>query len=772
MILSAYVVFLVINFLFSIYLAKSIWKYRSTPGSVSLGLMVLSVGIWSIGFAFEILTPTLAGKNIWVKWQYLGILMISPSWLTFVISYIQPRIKIFREKWRLSVFYLFPLITFFVILTNDLHGWFTTSTQLVYQGEIPVLNNQHNFWFWLSVSYEYALIAIGAILFGYDQQKSLNLYQLQARLVLVAISLPLIINMLHVFRILPGVYLFLFSFNASGALIYWALYKYQFLRFLPIAHQEVMDSAENGVIIIDKDKNVTTVNKAARKLFNLQALNSSKKDISLESFPKTLVDCITDINDQSAMKVECELDLDDGTKTYEVSINPLRLNNSSFYGWLLFLADISDRKEIELRLLSMQTELEQRVEERTKDLQRLAEQRKRLFEISLKMISTFSFDEVVALVMNTLQEIMDFSICVIYWLDAEGKILVSKEIFTKDPNFIDIVPDMMPIDRGITGSVARTGTARLTNYATQNPKAYYEDVRQKPECEHLASVPLFFKGKVLGVFQVSRVYDVPFTEDEFELIQLFASQANAAIQNARLFSELEDYAKNIKLQREQMRLLASRVEKAREMEQLQLAQELHDQIGQNLTALIFNLNILEQLLPANCSPNLKERLNDSTIIVRDSVHLVRDLLAGLRPSMLDDRGVFSAIKWYAEIFSKRAQFSVKIIGEEVRPRLDIEIETALFRIAQEALNNAAKHADAQNVRIELELTDSIIRLIIEDDGKGFDYKQALNSNEREHWGLITMQERAYAIGGDLLIESFPEKGTTIEIVAPLQRVAV
>ncbi len=604
-------------------------------------------------------------------------------------------------------------------------------------------------------------------MFVIHQVKSLKQFQRQALLILVAIVLPWIANVVHVSRLFPGIDLSLFAFNLSGLLFFWALYRYQFLQFMPIAYQEVMDSSLNGVIILDNNKKIVTLNKAARKFINPDAANQIIAGLDFFFVLPILANCLELELFSAQSKKECALLSEDNEILVEVNISPLELENSFLLGWMLSIKDITDQKQLERKLIQMSTELELRVGERTRDLQQLAEQRKRLFEVSLQMISTFSLEQVIQVVMNSLQEVLEFSVCIIYWLDAEKNVLRATEIISNDSNARKLVPEEIPFGNGIAGQAAKNRKAILANYARQDPRSFYKNDIDQPSNEHLVSVPLFYQGNVIGVFQVSRLYNTLFTQDEFELVQLFAAQANAAIQNARLYSELEEFSQSIQSQREQLRILASRVEQAREMEQQQLAQELHDRIGQNLTALVFNLNIFEQMLPAGSSPAIFERLKDSKAIIGESVNMVRNLLAELRPPMLDDQGVFSAIKWYADNFSKRTNISVDLIGREIRPRLDLEIETALFRISQEALINIAKHAQARHVSIEIARNDRSIRMVISDDGIGFDYHRAMDSSERQHWGLLTMQERAFAIGGEFKVETNAKLGTKIEILAPI-----
>jgi signal transduction histidine kinase len=195
-----------------------------------------------------------------------------------------------------------------------------------------------------------------------------------------------------------------------------------------------------------------------------------------------------------------------------------------------------------------------------------------------------------------------------------------------------------------------------------------------------------------------------------------------------------------------------------------LARELHDQVGQNLTALGINLNIIRSQAPAQtpaCS-----RLDDSLSLVKETTARIRDVMADLRPPMLDDYGLVAALRWYGELFAQRTGLPVDVAGQEIIPRPNGRVENALFRIAQEALMNVAKHAQA--TAVTLALTDQIgmIRLVVSDNGIGFDPEQMGDSCGARGWGLLGMSERAEAVGGHCRIESKPGRGTHVIVDVP------
>jgi two-component system sensor histidine kinase UhpB len=194
-----------------------------------------------------------------------------------------------------------------------------------------------------------------------------------------------------------------------------------------------------------------------------------------------------------------------------------------------------------------------------------------------------------------------------------------------------------------------------------------------------------------------------------------------------------------------------------------LADELHDRVGQDMTAININLNILRTLLPRDVPEGVITRLADMEKLVIESVKRMRLTMSELRPPMLDKYGLTAALYWYCEEYHRRTEIQVNINDRYMKnSRLPSEIEIALFRIAQEALNNVAKHANATRIDIELFEEDGNTMMAITDNGLGFDMNTQIVRTE-QHWGIPLMRERARAINGEFLLRSVPGQGTQIVI---------
>jgi PAS domain S-box-containing protein len=266
-------------------------------------------------------------------------------------------------------------------------------------------------------------------------------------------------------------------------------------------------------------------------------------------------------------------------------------------------------------------------------------------------------------------------------------------------------------------------------------------------------VPLRWGEQLLGSLNLALHAECELTGQQAAIAREVADSLAVAIRHARLH-------RSVVLHRERLRALTARLAEADEAERGRLAGDLHDQIGQKLTALAINLSVIKALLGEDAAPEVLSRLDDAGQLVKATTDQVRCMIADLRPPMLDDYGLLPTLRWCGEILAERTGVHVEVRGENPDPRLPPRAEDALVRITQEALTNVAKHARASRVTITLSEERETVRLIIEDDGVGFDPAAEARAGS-ETWGLVTMTERAEAVGGCCRTESQPGEGTSV-----------
>jgi hypothetical protein len=216
---------------------------------------------------------------------------------------------------------------------------------------------------------------------------------------------------------------------------------------------------------------------------------------------------------------------------------------------------------------------------------------------------------------------------------------------------------------------------------------------------------------------------------------------------------------------EQLRQLSRRMFEVEETERRRLARELHDRVGQNVTALGLNLNLVRSELPADILQKMSPRLNDCESLLYYTAQLVRDIQVDLRPPGLDELGLVAALNEHARQVAGRSSFKVTVIGTGFAPRLPPASEITFFRIVQEALNNISKHAHATEVTIALEASPDAVVVTVADNGCGFD-PAARSVKPTRSLGMVSMRERTESIGGKLRVESTPGKGTRVIVEAP------
>jgi PAS domain S-box-containing protein len=282
---------------------------------------------------------------------------------------------------------------------------------------------------------------------------------------------------------------------------------------------------------------------------------------------------------------------------------------------------------------------------------------------------------------------------------------------------------------------------------------YFAEYR-KMDIRTLAIAALFQEGHLTGVL-VSLFSHKPKTllEDDVLLLKGLADQASSAIEHAELFEQ-------VRAGRERQRRLTKSLVDIQETERRRIARELHDHLGQSLTGLQFMLETAKNKAQVPQRTELEQIQEAVSEIIRD----VREMSLNLRPSMLDDMGLVPTLLWHFDRYTSQTGIHVNFQYEEFPRRIPLEIETAAYRIVQEALTNVARHAQVQEVFVGLVMQDDTLWVEILDNGRGFD---PIAEPDRPSSGLSGMRERADLLGGYLLVESFLHQGTQILAALPL-----
>ena len=280
-----------------------------------------------------------------------------------------------------------------------------------------------------------------------------------------------------------------------------------------------------------------------------------------------------------------------------------------------------------------------------------------------------------------------------------------------------------------------------------------------PTCH--ATVPLLTRSRVLGVINILSDDPARFSVADLSLLGAIGRQLGVAIENARLWDELK--------RREALRgqLLREAITAEEEVRR-RIARELHDEIAQSMTSVVVGLKAAEAVLPTQPSRS-EEILSGLRASVSQTVKELHHIVYDLRPTLLDDLGLVPALRWYAQsrLEENGIKVSVQVTGQP--KRLPTEVETALFRVAQEAMTNIVRHSGAGRVWLTLSFEDATVSLQIKDNGRGFDLSQTLDvRSDRQGFGLLGIRERATLLGGTFELEASPGRGTELYVQVPLR----
>ncbi|MBN1993195.1 MAG: PAS domain S-box protein [Anaerolineae bacterium] len=398
--------------------------------------------------------------------------------------------------------------------------------------------------------------------------------------------------------------------------------------------------------------------------------------------------------------------------------------------------EITERRQAEQQIQQLNAELEQRVADRTRDLSLL-------YEVTLVASESLAMETMLERSLERVLAATGHSIGAIHLLDEEGAQLRLAAQQGVPKNLIAEI-DTIPLENSLATWIMTHGEPVLAPDLAADRRTPLAIRRFKEFIAYLG-LPMRTRGQTLGVLSITAVgREQEFNAEEVALLASVADQVGVAVENARLRQQAERAA----------------VIEERE----RLARELHDSVTQSLYSLSLFAEAGENLIEAGDLAAAKHNLSRMGETAQQALKEMRLLVYELRPLDLEREGLIGALHQRLSAVEGRVNIRARLVAEEL-VELPASVEEELYRISQEALNNALKHAGATTVTVHLRIEEEQVVLEVVDDGTGFDPRAIIDAGGL---GLVSMQERAEKLGGTLTIHSSPEEGTRVKVSVPTQ----
>lgn len=512
-------------------------------------------------------------------------------------------------------------------------------------------------------------------------------------------------------------------------------------------YRDLVENLGEAVFASDRDYRVVFANPRAEKLTGAQPGQLIGRTVISLFAPESaslIQHQMTERRQGRKTVYEAEIvRLDDGTRR-EVRITgvPRFDPEGGFRGSLAVAQDVTEHQQAQHQIQHLYT-LERRAR---RDAEIIA-------EATVAITLSQSLDIMLEILLNYLGQLVDF--------DAGSILLVenSTQLVRRATRYTLSQPET-----GETGAERWAAQAHplLQELLSTAQSQHLADIPAgaaqawMPDAEHARcwlGVPLALEEQVVGICSLTKTSPNFFTAGHQRLAEGVAAQATAAIQNARLFEQ-------VTTGQEQLRRLTQQVVLAQEQERQRVSRELHDEANQALVALMLNLDIVREELPPD-SPTAHS-LTRAIAQIDTTLHQIRLLAQDLRPPALDTIGLRAVLEDYCLDFAARTQLNIQYTSADL-PQLSDTVSICLYRILQEALTNAAKHARPKHIRVSLCPHSGAIELAVEDDGRGFDPAADIHARGA---GLLGIRERLALLNGHLELNSHPEHGTRLVARVP------
>jgi diguanylate cyclase (GGDEF)-like protein len=501
----------------------SLWRRRSTKGSIPLLFLFISIAVWSISYGFELIFTDFFMKTIWVNIEYLGIVSVPVFWFLFCLRYTNHQKP---DNTRFFIYFsIVPFLTLILAWTNQLHNLIWTKQTITNIYNIDLLELEYGIWFWIHVLYSHGLYLIGMYLvfqFYFNSPKNIRH---QVGYIIWAGMIPGFANFLYITKNnpLPMIDLTSLSFAISGILIVWVLYYHRLLDIVPIARDTTIDNMRDGIIVVDLKDRIVDINPAAEKIIQ-SPFNSVLGEPSIKVLPE-LTEWITSSKEaKTPVKVLTREEGND-KRIYVLNLIPLADSQGTLVGHSIIF-----HNNTESHLLN-------------RSIKDQADRLAVLYEIGKAITSTLEIDDLLELIYKQLSKVIPSDAYFVALYSPDEHLLDIRILYDQGVRYPE---EKSSADDGLSSWIVKNRKPLLI----QDLRREINTLPMKPILvggkklsRSWLGVPMLVEDELIGILAVASYEANQFDETDQLLLEQIAQQAVLSIQNARHHQEVTEQAK-------------------------------------------------------------------------------------------------------------------------------------------------------------------------------------------------------------------------------------
>ena len=687
-----------------------ILRKRKIRGAISLIVFSCALIVWASAYCILRLGVQTGGP-IWLGLSYLGATAAATALLAFVLKYTNN--DEWLGKWGIVLLCLEPLLTQVLFWTSRWHPYFSTGYFLTKTG-IALIPSP---WYWINASYSDGLMILALILLTQTFLHKTTQYLLQSVMIGIGVLIPILIKIINLAINLPvpNLELPLFSFCITGALLVFAIYRFNLINITPIPRDVILETLSDGWMVVDMNDRIVDMNPAAETLLGVsreETFGQPAENI-MENWPKPDQEpSVRELEIKGTLRLHGEL------RILSVRIMPMIRPPNRQIGKIVFWRNITERRKADNARQSARDEMFILLHSISEAAFRTLSLNDFLDETIIQIV--LSFHSQAGLVFLKEGARPNGGRPKAYLASHYGISHSDLELLTSSPEFARIVAN----------TIEKNEPFLVPDIST--------DPRLPPSVQQLGSSSILMLSLTTG-------------EQEGGVICLIKDGESAFSQGeiTRLGVVAEELASFIRSDRKRQKSIAQE-------ERLSLVRDLHDSIAQKLYGVVTNTEAAQAVLE-NGAPVQAADLAKIGESARKAVKEMRLFLFQMKPVDLENKGLVGALTERLAAVEGRANIRARVLTDD-NINLSLEKETILYYVALEALNNIIKHANnASIVTIHLKKRKASVILEVVDNGCGFDPKSTGNGG----MGLRIMRERVNQVDGKVVIKSTPGKGTKV-----------